>query len=183
MADPATEPANVTGRPVSSSRDGSRARLGVVVTVVAVLAGVLAADQVVKRLVVDWLGPEAATHRQDVIGSWLAFEYVENTGAAFGILAGRTWLLSVAAVLIVSWFVWAYGRSLPGFWMMQVAVGLVLGGAIGNLVDRIRLGYVVDFIAVGTWPRFNVADSAITIGLVLLFISAFREEAVGSGQE
>jgi len=183
MADPTAEPVGVTGQPNDSGRSGARISRGVIATVVSVMVVVVVVDQVVKNLMVDWLGSAAASQRQDVLGSWLAFEYVENTGAAFGILAGRTWLLSVAAVLIVSWFVWAYGRTLPGSRAMQVAVGLVLGGAIGNLIDRVRLGYVVDFIAVGAWPRFNVADSAITIGLVLLFISAFREETVGSGQE
>jgi signal peptidase II len=183
MSDPVAEPAGVTGQPDDSPQAGTRAWRGVIATVAAVLVGVLIADQAVKRLVVDWLGPDAANQRRDILGSWLAFEYVENTGAAFGILAGRQWLLSVAAMIIVSWFVWAYGRSLPGSPLMQVAVGLVLGGAFGNLVDRVRLGYVVDFIAVGAWPRFNVADSAITIGLVLLFTSALREETVGSGNE
>ncbi len=179
MTDPIQESTDQNSvRAASGQREGLLGRPGAVV--VAVLLITVAIDQATKYRFARWLGPDALTHRYPILGSWLAFDYVENTGAAFGMLAGRTWLLSAASLIIVAWFAVAYGRSLQTNSLMQVAVGLVLGGAFGNLVDRVRLGYVVDFIAVGDWPRFNVADSAITIGLALLFYSALREDTVGN---
>ncbi len=133
-------------------------------------------DQVTKALVVSWLGPGQATQRWELAGPWLAFEYVENTGAAFGILSGRVWLLSVLALVVAFGFLLAFLRDLPHSAELRLSIGLVTGGGIGNLLDRLRSGYVVDFLAVGIWPRFNVADSAITIGLILLALTALREE-------
>lgn len=141
--------------------------------------GALVIDQGSKALVVQWFGPASERHHLALLGSLLAIEYVENTGAAFGILKGRTWLLSAAALGIVGWFVFVYGRMLPESRILQCAVGLILGGAVGNLIDRLRMGYVVDFIAVGPWPRFNAADSAITVGLLLLFVTLWRDESNG----
>ncbi|MGC4106517.1 MAG: signal peptidase II [Thermomicrobiales bacterium] len=135
------------------------------------------ADQVVKWVMSAWIGPDAAQHRVDLIGNFLAFEYVENSGAAFGILAGQPLLLAIFAVLAVVLFIGMMRSTLRTHPLVPIAVGMVLGGAIGNLLDRIRLGYVVDFVAVGTFPRFNVADSAITVGLVLLAWTALREDA------
>ena len=166
----------LTGSPQTVAVPAGRA---LAVPVIVALM-VIVADQVTKMVTVAWLGPDAAYHRWELAGAWLAFDYVENTGAAFGILRGRTWLLSAAALGVATWFAFAYGRSLPRSRVLQVAIGLVLGGAIGNLIDRVRLGYVVDFVAVGIWPRFNVADSAITIGLVLLFLHIALEETDGS---
>lgn len=137
---------------------------------------VTAFDQATKALVVTWLGPDQAYQRWELAGPWLAFEYVENTGAAFGILAGRVWLLSVLAVVVAIGFLVAFLRDLPRSRWLRLSIGLVIGGGIGNFLDRLRLGYVIDFLAVGVWPRFNLADTAITIGLILLALTALREE-------
>ncbi len=142
--------------------------------VLAVIGSVFALDQITKAVIVAWIGPESSERRIDLIGSWLAFEYVQNTGAAFGMLKGRTWLLSVLALLVATGFVALFWKHLPHDRLLRFSVALVIGGAIGNLADRVRLGYVVDFVAVGAWPRFNVADSAITIGLVLLAWTVLR---------
>lgn len=133
-------------------------------------------DQVTKALIVAWIGPDQDTHRWEVAGRLFAFQYVENTGAAFGILAGRIWLLSILALVVAVGFLAAFWKELPFNGILRWSVGLILGGAIGNLVDRVRLGHVVDFIAVGDWPKFNIADSAITLGLMLMAITAFRED-------
>lgn len=133
-----------------------------------VSVAVLVLDQVTKGLIRDWIGPGAPRHRFDLVGRLLAFNYVENRGAAFGILQGQTAFLILAASAIVVLLVLTLrdaGRLSP---MMYLGVGLLLGGALGNLIDRIRLGSVTDFIAVGIWPKFNVADSAISVGLVLM---------------
>lgn len=136
----------------------------------------LLVDQVVKWAMTAWIGPDASHHRVEVLGRFVAFEYVENSGAAFGIFAGQPVLLAVGAVLATALFIGLMRTTLRAHPLVPIAVGLVLGGAIGNLLDRIRLGHVVDFVAVGTYPRFNVADSAITVGLILLAWMAFRDD-------
>jgi signal peptidase II len=138
---------------------------------------VLLVDQVVKWGMTAWIGPDAARHRVDLVGGIVGFEYVQNTGAAFGILAGQPLLLAIFAVLATALFLGMMRTALRTHMLVPIAVGLVLGGAIGNLLDRIRMGYVVDFVAVGRFPRFNVADSAITIGLLLMAWAALREDA------
>lgn len=139
----------------------------------AIGSGILALDQGAKLLMAEWLGRGARQHRVDVFGSWVGFEYVENTGAAFGMLSGRPWLVSILAVVVAVMFVTVFREVLPTDAGVRWCVALILGGAIGNMIDRARIGYVVDFVAVGAWPRFNIADSSITVGLVLMIVSAF----------
>ncbi|MBA2775304.1 MAG: signal peptidase II [Chloroflexia bacterium] len=145
---------------------------GILATIVF---GVALFDQIVKTAIIAWIGPDRPFQRWELAGRLVAFEYVENTGAAFGVFAGRVWLLSVLAVVVALAFLVLFWRDLPRSTLLRTSVGLVLGGAIGNLLDRVRLGYVVDFMAVGVWPKFNIADSAITIGLALLVFSAFQD--------
>jgi len=134
---------------------------------VVVIAGiVVAADQVVKAVVADWLGH--GVDRWELAGNLLAFEYVENSGAAFGILAGQTMLLAALAIAITAVFLYAMREEIARHWGLLVAVGMVIGGALGNLIDRVRLGYVVDYIAVGVWPKFNIADSCVVLGLLVM---------------
>ncbi len=132
---------------------------------------VVVLDQVTKLLIRGWLGPDAGSHRFDLAGDLLAFVYVENPGAAFGILRGETAFLILAAAAIVVLLIVTLRDAARLSPLMYVGLGLLLGGALGNLIDRIRLGYVTDFIAVGIWPKFNVADSAITVGLILMGVS------------
>jgi len=119
-------------------------------------------------------------YRPNVVFSWLNLTLAHNTGAAFSFLAGgsgwQRWFLSAVAVVIVAvllawlWRLPHRARLLPS------ALALVIGGAIGNLIDRIRFGYVVDFIDVHYadwhWPAFNMADSAIVIGVILLLLDS-----------
>ena len=138
---------------------------------------VLTFDQALKQLMIQWLGPDAPWHRWELAGRLVAFEYVENRGAAFGILPGRTTLLTLVALamtIAATVLMMHEARRHP---VGAAGIGLVVGGALGNVVDRIRLGYVVDYIAVGVWPKFNLADTAITIGIALLLWSGIREEA------
>ena len=132
-------------------------------------------DQVTKWMVVEWIGPGAALQRREVIGQVLAFEYVENTGAAFGMLSGRPWVVSILSGLVLLAFVAGLGRDLLANQWMRAGVTLILAGALGNMADRYRHGYVIDFIAVGIWPRFNLADTMITIGVVLMIALAFLD--------
>mgnify|MGYP001230951783 CR=1 FL=1 len=118
-----------------------------------------------------------------VVDGFFALTYVRNTGAAFGILAGRLaefrvpFLLavSVLALVVLLWFV----RTIPaGRRAVIAACGGVLGGAIGNMIDRAAYGEVIDFldVYVGTyhWPAFNIADAAISVGVVVLCLDALR---------
>jgi signal peptidase II len=103
-----------------------------------------------------------------LLPGWLHLTLVQNEGAAFGLFANWTWLfilVTLAAVLLVLFF---YRRILALDWQFQLALALALGGAVGNLLDRIRFGHVVDFIDLLVWPVFNVADMAIIAGVVLL---------------
>ncbi|MDW7981948.1 MAG: signal peptidase II [Thermomicrobium sp.] len=137
--------------------------------VAAVATVVLLIDQLSKLLVVRFLGPTGPIEEVVLIPGVLRLFYVENTGAAFGLFQGRNPVLATVALLVVValavWF-----RAVVSWWPGALALGLQLGGAVGNLVDRFRRGFVVDFIDFSFWPTFNVADSAITIGVLLLVV-------------
>jgi len=129
---------------------------------------VLLLDQLTKLVVVERLGPGKSQHRWGIVEPALAFEYVENTGAAFGVFRGQGMLLTALSVLVLIGLLAYYLTVRDPSAALMASIGLLLGGAAGNLVDRVRLGYVVDFAAVGLWPKFNLADSAISVGVVLL---------------
>jgi signal peptidase II len=123
-----------------------------------------------------------ALHRQppvEILPGFLRLIYATNTGAAFSILSGRTMLLAAFSILVcIGLLVWAW--RLPQHEQgLRIGMGLILGGAIGNILDRLRLGYVIDFIDAhwlyrAHWPTFNVADSAICIGIALIVLAGFH---------
>ncbi len=133
----------------------------------------VALDQVTKAILRANLPPGEATGE-----FWhVRFAHVQNTGSAFGLFLGQTLFLSIVAIAGVIFILVVYRRFVYSVFS-TVALALVLGGALGNLVDRLRLGYVTDFIDVRLWdmvywPAFNVADSGISIGAILLLISVF----------
>ncbi len=113
--------------------------------------------------------------------------YVGNTGAAFSIFTGKNSILIFAAIagviLILTYYFYLY-RRLPYLdtALNKIALAVILGGTIGNLIDRIRLGFVRDFIDVGPWPIFNVSDSCTVVGVILFAFSLFfltRKQAEG----
>jgi signal peptidase II len=114
-----------------------------------------------------------------LIEGFLAFTYIQNTGAAFGILEGRRWLFMLIAGAVLTGMVCFQLRfrlALP----VQLAMGCVGGGACGNMFDRFYYGAVVDFISIGWWPIFNLADVAIVsgcTGLALLILLERKEDA------
>lgn len=142
-----------------------------------VAASVLVVDQVLKAIVAEWLGRGAGVHRWELAGRWAAMQYIENSGAAFGVLAGQPVLISSLAIVITFLFLAIMRDEAGHATVLLTAVGLVLGGSLGNLLDRLRLGYVVDFVAIGIWPKFNIADSAIVIGLLLMAWTALFGES------
>jgi signal peptidase II len=136
-------------------------------------------------IILDWYSKQWASdslvlYRPQALTSWLNLTLAHNYGAAFSILSDaggwQRWLFTIlaGAVTLVLLF-WLFALK-QGEWRTGLSLGLIIGGAAGNLVDRVRLGYVVDFIDVyyknHHWPAFNVADSAITCGIILMLIDA-----------
>ena len=128
--------------------------------------GVLLLDQASKELVTDRIMKGELV---DVLGP-LQFTLTHNDGIAFGLAGGGgVFVILLAAFPLVA--LGAFIASAPESNLTWVAGGLILGGAAGNLIDRIRLGHVTDFILLPSWPAFNLADCAITVGVILLAIS------------
>lgn len=94
--------------------------------------------------------------------------YVQNTGAAFGFLRGKTLFFIVVAVLVLGFIIFLAPRLSREKPLLGLVFGLLLGGALGNLIDRIRYGYVIDFLDFRVWPVFNIADMAIVVGVCFL---------------
>lgn len=134
---------------------------------------IVAIDQVSKALVVHSLSGGRVIV---LFGGLVQLDYTVNSGAAFGILQARGLLFILVAVVVSVIIVVSYRRVVAGPLVVRIALGLVLGGAIGNLIDRVRLGHVVDFIDLGWWPVFNLADSSIVVGVVLLALAALIGE-------
>ena len=104
--------------------------------------------------------------------------YGTNSGSAFGLLPNQTVALIVASVIAIGFLAYFYRTQVRPTSILRLSIGLQLGGALGNLIDRVREGSVVDFIDVGPWPIFNLADSSIVVGMaVLIWVLAFGETA------
>lgn len=132
---------------------------------------VVVADQAAKALVEHNLTPGEDV---EVLGP-LELTLTHNTGVAFGLASGgglRLVLLTALALGIVA-YVFSRNPTRPGLW---VAAGLLAGGALGNLADRVRVDAVTDYIQVGSWPAFNLADIAVTVGVVVLAVSFLHEK-------
>lgn len=111
--------------------------------------------------------------------------YVTNVGGAFGILSNQAFLITLTAIAGIA-AILIYARyPLFNRMLVRVALGLLLGGAVGNLIDRIRFGEVVDFIDVGAWPVFNLADSAIVVGVIIIifYLLFLARREVGTTKE
>ena len=148
---------------------------GLLATVVVIL------DQGSKALVVESISPGELVQ---VLGP-LDFTHSHNDGVAFGLAGGGgIFVILLAAVALVA--LGAFIASAPQSNLTWISGGLILGGAAGNLIDRIRIGHVTDFILLPSWPAFNLADCAITVGVILLAISLIwgeRDEPEAAGPE
>jgi signal peptidase II len=143
--------------------------------------GVVVADQLTKWWLVGHLEPQQSLFEA---GIFKIGRFSSNTGAAFGLFQGQSFALAIVAIfgivfLLVYAFVIQRRFSPLNNLLGWTALGLVLGGITGNLIDRLRFGAVTDFISIGWWPAFNVADSAIVVGVILvacslLFLSSKR---------
>jgi signal peptidase II len=144
----------------------------------AIAAAVVVADQLTKA----WVVANVPLGRPvEVVGDLVRLTIVHNAGGIFGLFGQSAMLLAAASTGVIALIVVYQAREGTRYhWLLSGALGLLLGGAIGNLIDRLRLGYVVDFVDAGIgstrWYTFNVADSAISVALVLLVgISLFGD--------
>ena len=135
----------------------------------------LVIDQVSKRAVVDSLKLGESWNPVAALERWVSLTYVTNTGAAFGLFPDHGGIFMVIALVVIVTIIFYY-RYLPGEqWLVRASLGLQLGGAMGNLLDRLQHGHVVDFIDFKVWPVFNVADSSIFVGVVILAFYLWRD--------
>lgn len=126
-------------------------------------------DQLIKYLVLNNI---SSTDVITVIPKVVQLVFVKNTGAAFSLLSGKTYVLSIISLAVCTAVIWYLIRKKPQSKLLLASLGLILGGAFGNLIDRIFRNYVVDYIELCFvhFPVFNLADIAITVGAVLLMI-------------
>ncbi|MFO7151636.1 MAG: signal peptidase II [Bacillota bacterium] len=127
---------------------------------------IFATDQFTKALIKARMVPNQSI---PVIDNILHLTYVQNTGAAFSLLKGRIIFFVAVSLAVISVIIYYLIKVPDEKKFFKFALALVLGGAFGNLADRLRFGYVIDFIDFRVWPVFNVADSAVVIGVILLF--------------
>ena len=171
---------------VGSTTDGltpissARAQLGATwhqwLSLAAVALAGLGADQLTKAIVTNRLGLGDEVH---IVGPF-SIHHVTNSGIAFGLFASATPIVILLTTVGVAWMLYFFARSGSRHPVLPVALGLVIGGSVSNLIDRVRLGHVTDFLDLKYWPAFNLADSFIVVGvaaLLLALVAADRNAA------
>jgi signal peptidase II len=156
---------------------GAQRRLGATrsqwLALAAIGLAALGADQLTKELVSRRLG---LGEEADVIGPF-SIHHVQNTGIAFGLFPSATALVTAFTALAVAWMLYFFARSGARHALLPVALGFLIGGSASNLLDRLRLGHVTDFLDIRYWPAFNLADSFIVVGVLILLAAV-----VGTGR-
>ncbi len=137
-----------------------------------VAVAAVVADQVTKWFVSSRLD----LFQEAQIAGPFSIQHVHNSGIAFGLFANSTTVVILLTAAAISALLLYFGRAGEGRPVLSVAVALILGGSVANLIDRVRLGYVTDFLHVEYWPAFNLADSFIVVGVGLLFVTLTARE-------
>lgn len=137
----------------------------------------LGLDQIVKNIVATTFSPGES---RVAIPHVLYWTFVQNHRGAFGLFGNQAWILVAMAIAVLAVFWFSFKDAAAASHLVQLAFGGIAGGAIGNIVDRFHYGFVVDFIDVRWWPVFNIADSCISIGVVLLVLASLRRENAGA---
>lgn len=159
-------------------RESIRNRISLVIMALVIFG----ADQVSKYLVLTRLGLGESWNPVPELARWISVTHVINPGAAFGLFPDQGSLFAIVAVVVVV-AILAYYRYLPAHnWLVRMSLGLQLGGALGNLADRLQHGYVVDFIDFKIWPVFNLADVSIVTGVGILAYFLMQEPEEGDGK-
>ena len=130
----------------------------------SILLAVIAIDQVTKGLVTRALVPGQSWPDK----GFFQITQARNSGTIFGLFQGQGFVLAIISFIAIAGLIVFFNSSSFRSRLLRLALGLMLGGAIGNLVDRIRLGFVVDFIHIGPWPIFNLSDSSIVVGIIII---------------
>ena len=159
-------------RPVSMAERSLAATPAQWLGLAAVAMSGVAADQATKQIVARTL----ALGEEVQVAGPLSIHHVQNSGIAFGLFPTATLLVTVLTALAVLWMLWSFARSGGRHPVLPAALGLLVGGSCANLIDRIRLGHVVDFLDVRYWPAFNLADSFIVIGVTVLFVALLASD-------
>ena len=105
----------------------------------------------------------------------LKIQFIQNTGAGFGILQGKTFWLGILSLIVIGIIIYSY-KKIPKDKWMQYSFALFLGGAIGNMIDRLLIGYVTDFINFKFWPAFNIADACLSVAVFSIIILTIRKK-------
>lgn len=141
-------------------------------TFLGLAALIIAADQLTKAWLVSFIHPGEAVA---VFGDWVRLVHSQNAGGLFGLLQGQAVPFGLVSLVVVGLIVLYHARAVPNRYV-SITLGLLLGGAMGNLIDRLRIGYVVDFVDAGIgslrWYTFNVADTAISVAILLLLAAS-----------
>jgi len=143
---------------------------------VLVAGTVILLDQVTKSIVRASLPFGGSWTPFDAFAPFLKIVHWENTGAAFGMFQGGGLIFGILAVIVTIFIVLYYPQIPEQYLIMRIALAMQMGGAIGNLIDRIQFGPVTDFIAVGAFPVFNIADASITVGVAVLLLMLWIHE-------
>ena len=133
----------------------------------AIAVAAVIADQVTKHVVASHLRLGEGLH---VVGPF-TIRHVQNSGIAFGFFSSATAIVIVLTAFAVAWMLLFFARTGSRHPVLPVALGLVIGGSLSNLVDRVRLGHVTDFLDLKFWPAFNLADSFIVVGVGILLLA------------
>ena len=148
---------SVAERSLSAER---RQWIGLAIVALAAVA----ADQITKHVVASSIALDSAV---DLVGPF-SVRHVQNSGIAFGLFSSATVIVIVLTTVAVAWMLVFFARSGARHPALPVALGLLIGGSVSNLVDRVRLGYVTDFLDLRWWPAFNLADASIVVGVAVL---------------
>jgi len=153
--------------PISAAHRPLGARASQWLGLLSVALAAIVADQLTKQLVTSQLALDDEVH----VAGPLSIHHVQNSGIAFGLFASATPIVTMLTAIAVGWMLWFFARSGARHPVLPVALGLLIGGSASNLIDRVRLGHVTDFIDLGFWPAFNLADAFIVSGVAILLVA------------
>lgn len=139
-----------------------------------VIAGlIIIADQITKHLVITNIPMGSTWSPWDWLAPYARIVHWKNTGAAFGMFQNFNIVFTILAILVSIAILYYFPRVPRAEWPLRLAMGMQLGGAVGNLIDRLNQGYVTDFVSVGNFAVFNVADASISVGVVVLILGVW----------
>jgi signal peptidase II len=153
--------------PISAAERPLGANLTQWLSLATVAIAAVIADQLTKAIVTNRLDLNDQVH---IVGPF-SIHHVTNSGIAFGLFASATSIVIFLTMLAVAWMLYFFARSGARHPVLPVALGLVIGGSVSNLIDRVRLGHVTDFLDFKYWPAFNLADTFIVVGVAALLLA------------